>query len=100
MKTISSDSKQKDEKPIIKNKTINKTKEPKIYYTVKIRGLAMKMKKKDLKEFFHPLKPKSFRFPPKRKGFAYVGFKSEKEMNQALVKNRSLLGMKINFKLF
>lgn len=61
-------------------------------FTVKIRGLAYKAKKKDVKQFFHPLKPSSVRLPPKSKGIAYVGFKSEKELRQAQNKHLTFLG--------
>ncbi|XP_047110139.1 probable RNA-binding protein 19 [Schistocerca piceifrons] len=61
------------------------------FFTVKVRGLAISAKKKDIKQFFHPLKPKSIRIPVKIKGIAYVCFKTEKEMKQALVKNKSFL---------
>jgi multiple RNA-binding domain-containing protein 1 len=62
------------------------------FFTVKVRGLAYKAKKKDVKQFFHPLKPKSVRLPPRSKGIAYVGFKSEKELKQALIKHLTFLG--------
>lgn len=62
------------------------------YFTVKISGLAYKAKKKDVKQFFHPLKPKSIRLPPRSKGIAYVGFKLEKELKQALIKHLTFLG--------
>ncbi|KAK3911907.1 putative RNA-binding protein 19 [Frankliniella fusca] len=61
------------------------------FYYVKLRGLPYKAKKKQIKEFFTPLKPKSIRIPTKIKGIAYVGFGSEKECNQALIKNRSFM---------
>jgi multiple RNA-binding domain-containing protein 1 len=62
------------------------------FLTVKVRGLAYKAKKKDVKQFFYPLKPSSVRLPPKNKGIAYVGFKSEKELRQALNKHLTFLG--------
>ena len=61
-------------------------------FTVKVKGLTYKSKKKDIKQFFHPLKPKSIRIPPKLKGIAYVGFATEKEMKKALIKHLSFLG--------
>jgi multiple RNA-binding domain-containing protein 1 len=61
-------------------------------YTVKIRGIAFKHKKKDIKQFFSATKPKSIRLCPKVKGIAYVGFNTEKEMKQAINKNKSFLG--------
>ena len=62
------------------------------FLTVKVRGLSYKAKKKVVKQFFHPLKPSSVRLPPKSKGIAYVGFKSEKELRQALNKHLTFLG--------
>jgi multiple RNA-binding domain-containing protein 1 len=62
-------------------------------FTVKIRGLTCKSKKKDVKQFFSPLKAKSVRLCRQVKGIAYVGFNTEKEMKQALNKNKSFLGM-------
>nr|CAD7445206.1 unnamed protein product [Timema bartmani] len=72
-----------------------KEKEPKApvtLFTVKVRGLPYKAKKKDVKQFFHPLKSKTIRIPRKMKGFVYIGFRTEKEMKQALLKNMSFLG--------
>ncbi|XP_065353915.1 probable RNA-binding protein 19 [Cloeon dipterum] len=60
-------------------------------FTIKIRGLGMKHKKKDIKQFFGTVKPKSVRLCSKVKGIAYVGFNTEKEMKQALKKHKSFL---------
>ncbi|XP_057325148.1 probable RNA-binding protein 19 [Microplitis mediator] len=60
---------------------------PKEFYTVKVRGLGHKHKKKDIKQFFNPLVPKSIRIPRKVRTFAYVGFKTETQMNKALKKD-------------
>lgn len=65
---------------------------PLMLFTVKVRGLGYKHVKKDIKQFFRPLKPKSIRLPPKIKGIAYVGFKKEPTMKKALLKNKSFLG--------
>lgn len=77
-------------------RALKKEKEPKKqvvkFFTVKIRGLGFNHKKKDLKQFFKPLIPKSIRVPQKIKGIAYVGFKTEKHMKQALSKHKSFLG--------
>ena len=62
------------------------------FFTVKVRGLGFNHKKKHLKQFFKPLKPKSIRVPQKIKGIAYVGFKTDKQMKQALGKHKSFLG--------
>jgi len=60
------------------------------YFHVKLTNLPYKFKKKQVKAFLHPLKPPSVRVPPKIHGIAYVGFKTEKEQNQALNKHKSL----------
>lgn len=60
-------------------------------FTIKLRGLPYKAKKKDVKEFLKPLKPKSIRVPPKVKSIAYAGFSTEKELKQALIKDRSFM---------
>lgn len=72
-------------------KSKEQKKQPVKFFTVKVRGLAFNHKKKDLKQFFKPLKPKSIRVPQKIKGIAYVGFKTEKLMKQALGKHKSFL---------
>lgn len=64
------------------------------FFTVKISGLGYKHKKKDIKLFFCPLKPRSIRIPRKIKGIAYLGFKTESHMKKALLKNKSFLGKK------
>lgn len=60
-------------------------------FTVKLFNLAYGTKKKDIKDFFRPLKLTGVRIPPKTSGFAYVSFKSSKEMKKALNKNKSFL---------
>lgn len=68
---------------------------PNTFFTVKLKGLAYKHKKKDVKNFFKGIKPKSIRIPQKINGLAgiaYVGFKTEKQLKQALQKNKSILG--------
>ncbi|XP_072744526.1 probable RNA-binding protein 19 [Anoplolepis gracilipes] len=64
---------------------------PLTFHTVKLRGLAYKHVKKHIKQFFHPIKVASIRIPPKIKGIAYVGFKTEQSMKKALMKNKSFL---------
>ncbi|GAB1868922.1 Probable RNA-binding protein 19 [Camponotus japonicus] len=64
---------------------------PLTFFTVKLRGLAYKHVKKHIKQFFHPIKIASIRIPPKIKGIAYVGFKTEQAMKRALLKNKSFL---------
>lgn len=74
------------------NKEAPQTKHgPLKFFTVKLRGLGYNHKKKHIKQFFSPLKPQSIRVPPKIKGIAYVGFKSEQHMKKALLKNKSFL---------
>jgi len=60
------------------------------FYHVKLSNLPYKFKKKHVKAFLEPLKPPSVRVPPKIHGIAFVGFKTEKERNQALNKHKSL----------
>ncbi|XP_029676364.1 probable RNA-binding protein 19 [Formica exsecta] len=64
---------------------------PITFFTVKLRGLAYKHVKKHIKQFFRPIKVASIRIPPKIKGIAYVGFKTEQAMKKALMKNKSFL---------
>ncbi|CAH0585622.1 unnamed protein product [Chrysodeixis includens] len=65
-------------------------------FHVKITGLPYKCKKKDIKEFFRPLVPYSIRLPfgkgKKVTGFCYIGFRTEKEMKKALIKDKLFLG--------
>lgn len=85
-------SKSEEKEPHIKQ--VKKQKPPKNeeYFTVKLSGLPFKAKKRDVKQFFGSLKPKSIRVPPKIKGIAYAGFGTEKEWKNALNKNKSFLG--------
>ncbi|XP_050698872.1 probable RNA-binding protein 19 [Eriocheir sinensis] len=77
-----------------------KVKERKEFHTVVIRATEMcKAKqsnsrtftKKSVKAFLKPLKFKSLRIPKNVRMVAYVGFKTEKEMKQALQKDKSFL---------
>lgn len=65
--------------------------EDKALFTVKLFNLAYGTKKKDIKDFFRPLKLTGLRIPPKNSGFAYVSFRSPKDMKKALNKNKSFL---------
>lgn len=78
------------EKEVLSNKDTSKHGSIKLF-TVKLQGLAYNHKKKDIKQFFRPLKAKSIRVPAKIKGIAYVGFKTEQHMRKALLKNKSFL---------
>lgn len=60
-------------------------------FTIKIREIPFKTKRKDVKNFFSPVKVYSIRLPTRKHGFCYVGFKTEKEFNKAMLKNRSFL---------
>ncbi|XKL60987.1 hypothetical protein PGB90_008044 [Kerria lacca] len=75
----------------IHKETKNKITERK-YFTLVVRGIPYKAKKKEIKEFFQPLKVDSIRVPPKIKGLAYIGFKNEDNMKKALLRNRSFMG--------
>lgn len=59
------------------------------FFYVKVRGLPYRAKRKDVREFLRPLQAKSIRIPVKVKCVAYVGFATEKELRQALIKDRS-----------
>ncbi|XP_049873113.1 probable RNA-binding protein 19 [Pectinophora gossypiella] len=65
-------------------------------FHIKITGLPFKCKKKDIKEFFRPLVPYTIRLPlakgRKLSGFCFVGFRTEKEVKKALVKDKLFLG--------
>lgn len=86
----------------LKNKTVTKVetkptgKDMKVtdLYTVKIREIPFKTKRKDIIKFFKPVKAFSIRLPTRKHGFCYVGFKTEKEFNKAMLKNRSFLNGK------
>lgn len=60
-------------------------------FTLKVSGLPYKCKKKQIKDFFKPAKVFSLRLPPRVKGIAYLGFKKEKDMKQALHKHHSFM---------
>lgn len=92
--------KKKQQTAKCEEKSANKPKYgPLTFFTVKMRGLGYKHVKKHIKQFFRPLKPVSIRIPPKIKGIAYVGFKTERDMKKALVKNKSFLDGKQIFVL-
>ncbi|KAH7950656.1 hypothetical protein HPB51_028320 [Rhipicephalus microplus] len=60
-------------------------------YTLKVKGLPYNCKKKQIKDFFKPAKVASLRLPPKVRGIAYLGFKKEQDMKQALNKHHSFM---------
>ncbi|KAJ8942069.1 hypothetical protein NQ318_004094 [Aromia moschata] len=82
----------KDSKP--RQKMEKKVKEKINLFTVKLRDLPYNTKKKDIKQFFKPITPYSIRIPRNIHGIAYVGFKTEKLFNKALVKDRSFINGK------
>nr|XP_050028787.1 probable RNA-binding protein 19 [Dermacentor andersoni] len=60
-------------------------------YTLKVKGLPYKCKRKQIKDFFKPAKVASMRLPPRVKGIAYLGFQKEQDMKQALNKHHSFM---------
>lgn len=60
-------------------------------FTIKIREIPFKTKRQDILKFFKPVKPFSIRLPTRKHGFCYVGFKTEKEFDKAMLKHRSFL---------
>ncbi|XP_071036975.1 probable RNA-binding protein 19 [Parasteatoda tepidariorum] len=85
-----SEERKEDQKDYLKS-TTGKQKKYKELFTVKLTNLPYQCKKAQIKKFFNSLKIASLRLPPKRKGFAFVGFKTEKDMKQALIKNKGFL---------
>lgn len=59
---------------------------------LQLKGLSYNCKKKEIKTFFKPLKPYTIRLPRNAKGFAYVGFKTEKHAKQSLIKDKCFIG--------
>lgn len=59
-------------------------------FTIKIRNVPKKIKREELVKFFRPSKAHSVRIP-RTGGFAYVGFKLERDMQRALSKDKSFL---------
>lgn len=76
-----------------RQKMEKKPKEKIKLFTVKLRGLPYTCKKSDVKKFFYPLVPYTIRIPRNTKGFGYVGFKTEKKMKTALIRDRSFIGL-------
>ncbi|XP_034831745.1 LOW QUALITY PROTEIN: probable RNA-binding protein 19 [Maniola hyperantus] len=87
--------KEKDKKATVEEVKPKKVRNRPLFY-VKITGLPYKCKKKDVKAFFKPLVPFSIRLPLEKKkkltGFCYVGFRTEKELNKALTKDKLFIG--------
>ncbi|XP_045772794.1 probable RNA-binding protein 19 [Maniola jurtina] len=87
--------KEKDKEATVEEVKPKKIRNRPLFY-VKITGLPYKCKKKDVKAFFKPLVPYSIRLPlgkeKKLTGFCYVGFRTEKELNKALTKDKLFIG--------
>lgn len=60
-------------------------------FTIKMHNVPYKAKRQEILKFFKPLKPYSVRLPTNVHGFCYVGFKTEKEMVKAMLKNKSFI---------
>ena len=60
-------------------------------FTIKIHNVPYNTKRQEVLKFFKPLKPYSVRLPSKVHGFCYVGFKTEKDMQKAMLKNKSFI---------
>lgn len=75
-----------------KNETIKKELKIANLFVVKIHNIPTKTKRQDLLRFFKPVKPFSIRIPPKQKGFAYVGYKTETELKKSLAERQKLSG--------
>ncbi|XP_018800163.1 PREDICTED: probable RNA-binding protein 19 [Bactrocera latifrons] len=69
----------------------DKTKAGLDLFTIKIHNVPYKVKRQEILKFFKPLKPYSVRLPTNVHGFCYVGFKTEKEMVKAMLKNKSFI---------
>ncbi|XP_058053617.1 probable RNA-binding protein 19 [Anopheles bellator] len=63
-------------------------------FVAKLRNIPASTKRQELLRFFKTARPYSVRIPPKAKGFAYVGFKTESELDKALLMDKSFLGGK------
>lgn len=78
--------------PKVKKEKAAKSEPTKVdLFTIKIREIPFTTKRKDVIGFFKPVRPYSIRLPTRSHGFCYVGFKTEKEFNKAMLKNRSFL---------
>ncbi|RWS16155.1 putative RNA-binding protein 19-like protein [Dinothrombium tinctorium] len=75
----------------VKKSVVNVKEKPNFEFTVKLRGLPYNCKKKNVRDFFQPLKPISIRLPPKIKGIAFVSFATARDLNQSLIKHRGFL---------
>lgn len=67
-------------------------------YMLKMRNLPVSAGEKAIKEFFNPIKPKDIRIPTNNQkksiGVAYVDFSSEKDLNDAMRRNKNFIKSK------
>lgn len=89
MKQLMGD-KTQESKPSYEKKTKKSKEDMAKLYTIKIRNVPKKIKREELIKFFRPSKAHSVRIP-RTGGFAYVGFKLERDMQRALGKDKSFL---------
>ncbi|XP_052219695.1 probable RNA-binding protein 19 isoform X2 [Dreissena polymorpha] len=65
-------------------------------FMLRLKGLPAKSGEKAVREFFNPIKIARLRIPKsaakKPMGIAYVGFKTESELEQALRRNKNFIG--------
>lgn len=59
-------------------------------FTIKVRNIPKKIKREELIKFFRPSKAYSVRIPGNA-DYAYIGFKIERDLQRALLKDRSFL---------
>lgn len=63
-------------------------------FTIKIRNIPKKVKREELIKFFRPSKAHSVRIPTDSKlNYAYVGFKTERDLQRAITKDKSFFSM-------
>lgn len=93
LKSLKNKKPSESKKPVEKKE---KTSEMKVtdLFTIKIREIPFNTKRKDILQFFKPVKAFSIRLPTRKHGFCYVGFKTEKDFQKAMLKNRSFLSGK------
>lgn len=81
-----------------KSATDEKTETEKKKFVIKLRGFTGYVDKKVIGEFFKPLQPSDIRIPwnAKKKpiGVAFIEFKTEKEWDEAMRKNKLFIGGK------
>ncbi|XP_055845812.1 probable RNA-binding protein 19 [Episyrphus balteatus] len=83
--------KSSDSKTPIKKDKKDKSRSNLELFTIKIHNVPYKARRQEVIKFFKPLKPYSVRLPSKVHGFCYIGFKTEKDFNTAMLKNKSFI---------